>query len=356
MARARGDVAAEPCSSGSGVRSERPTSGPAGHWCGPGAARPRGGAHRRAGRRARSGRAGPARALGQAAASARPPAGSPGEGPRGRRRRVRARPSPGARGRARSPGSGGPGLAGHRDRRTCTVDPMGAEAAPAGWPQDVCAAPDGSRRGGRLMIPPRTRNRAHRGRAARQRDRHAAAALHHRRRRVPVPAGRPRPSAGPRAPAVVARPAPAPSPGHGAARSTCPPKGRRRRGVPVRLDRPDLCPRRRGSSWSTSGEPRHVRGAPGPWPLRQRSWVPEAARRAAGSGGLDDGSALLLLVRDGRWWVTGITTEPGSTTRAGSTTVEGASAYDDGPPGRDRDGPSTPSFRPPPAAARPRRS
>ncbi|MHA6785266.1 Y-family DNA polymerase [Pseudonocardia saturnea] len=78
------------------------------------------------------------------------------------------------------------------------------------------------------------------------------------------------------------------------------------RGAPVGLTAPDLltAPPHRVS---VDGGPfREVLGWAGPWPLRQRWWVPGAGEGTRLQVALDDGAALLLLARGGRWWVTGV--------------------------------------------------
>ena len=54
------------------------------------------------------------------------------------------------------------------------------------------------------------------------------------------------------------------------------------------------------------GPAREVRGWAGPWPLRQRWWVPDAVDGTRLQVVLDDDSALLLLAREARWWVVGV--------------------------------------------------
>ncbi|WP_410479253.1 DNA polymerase Y family protein [Pseudonocardia sp. H11422] len=49
-----------------------------------------------------------------------------------------------------------------------------------------------------------------------------------------------------------------------------------------------------------------VAGWAGPWPLQQRWWIPGSTSGARLQVLLDDGVALLLLGRPGKWWVTGI--------------------------------------------------
>ncbi|NMH94361.1 DNA polymerase Y family protein [Pseudonocardia bannensis] len=49
-----------------------------------------------------------------------------------------------------------------------------------------------------------------------------------------------------------------------------------------------------------------VAGWAGPWPLQQRWWIPGNIGGARLQVLLDDGVALLLFGRPGRWWVTGI--------------------------------------------------
>jgi protein ImuB len=52
--------------------------------------------------------------------------------------------------------------------------------------------------------------------------------------------------------------------------------------------------------------PAAVVGWAGPWPVWARWWTPQAAPTARMQVVLDDGTALLLVAREGRWWVQGI--------------------------------------------------
>jgi protein ImuB len=58
---------------------------------------------------------------------------------------------------------------------------------------------------------------------------------------------------------------------------------------------------------AVDGEPRRtVTGWAGPWPVEQRWWAPEGMDGSWVQVACEDGLALLLLVREGRWWVMGI--------------------------------------------------
>ncbi|HXV92910.1 MAG TPA: DNA polymerase Y family protein [Pseudonocardia sp.] len=77
-------------------------------------------------------------------------------------------------------------------------------------------------------------------------------------------------------------------------------------GGPVGLAAPDLltAPPRRVAV--DGGPSRPVRAWAGPWPLRQRWWAPDGTEGSRLQVVCDDGTALLLHARDGRWWVTGV--------------------------------------------------
>ena len=49
-----------------------------------------------------------------------------------------------------------------------------------------------------------------------------------------------------------------------------------------------------------------VTGWAGPWPVWRRWWAPGAPVAARMQVVCADGSAYLLLAREGRWWVTGV--------------------------------------------------
>jgi protein ImuB len=155
------------------------------------------------------------------------------------------------------------------------------EVAPAGWPDDVL------RSTGRLAPASATKRPTN------------------RRRRVPTP----RRSTGG---AAVRDPAPswpgrlpAPSP------ATVPPQPlpaelRDAAGAPVRLSAPDVLSAPPHEVVVDGGSPRAVRAWAGPWPLQQRWWTPDAVAGSRLQVATADGEALLLLVSEGRWWVTGV--------------------------------------------------
>jgi len=198
--------------------------------------------------------------------------------------RAEPAPPPAASPPAASPRSG-PGAASGR-RRPADLVPDLTGAAPAGWPVDVL------RRTGRLSavellqqdgLPPGSRSR---------------------RRRLPVHRS-PRPSPVRESPPSWPGRLPAPSP------ATVPPEP-----LPalvhdaadeaVRLDRPDLLSAPPARVTVEGRAPAAVVGWSGPWPVWARWWSPEATPAARMQVVLDDGTALLLVARDGRWWVAGI--------------------------------------------------
>ncbi len=192
--------------------------------------------------------------------------------------------SPAASPPAASPRSG-PGAASGR-RRPADLVPDLTGAAPAGWPVDVL------RRTGRLSAvellqqdgpPPGSRSR---------------------RRRLPVHRS-PRPSPVRESPPSWPGRLPAPSP------ATVPPAP-----LPalvhdaadeaVRLDRPDLLSAPPARVTVEGRAPAAVVGWSGPWPVWARWWSPEATPSARMQVVLDDGTALLLIARESRWWVAGV--------------------------------------------------
>jgi protein ImuB len=189
-----------------------------------------------------------------------------GAGGRGSRRRARRKATPGTEA---EPAAGPGGKARPPD------------VAPAGWPEDVV------RSAGRVSPPS------------------AAKRPTNRRRRVPTP----RRSTGG---AAVREPPPswpgrlpAPSP------ATVPPQPlpaqlRDAEGEPVRLTAPDLLSAPPHEVVVDDGPPRAVHAWAGPWPLQQRWWSRDAVEGSRLQVAVADGDALLLLVREGRWWVTGV--------------------------------------------------
>jgi protein ImuB len=164
-------------------------------------------------------------------------------------------------------------------------EPTDVLVAPAGWPEDVL------RRTGRISaadLPDAERRRST-----------------NRRRRVPTP----RPPSGR---AVVREPPPswpgrlpAPSP------ATVPPCPFPAElidvhGKAVLLTAPDLLSAPPRQVAVDGGERRLVTGWAGPWPVQQRWWAPGATVAGRLQVAVDDGGALLLIARDGRWWATGL--------------------------------------------------
>ncbi|QYN34994.1 DNA polymerase Y family protein [Pseudonocardia sp. DSM 110487] len=190
----------------------------------------------------------------------------------------------------------GPDLGSHSrpiDLDANVVHPKGEEqtwassgplVAPAGWPEDVV------RRTGRVSaadLPEAERLRTT-----------------NRRRRVPTPR-RPTGRSAPREP-PPSWPGrlPAPSP------ATVPPQPLPAElitadGSPVLLRAPDLLFGLPASVAVDGGAPRRVDGWAGPWPVQQRWWAPGSAESSRLQVTLDDGDALLLLFREGRWWMIG---------------------------------------------------
>jgi protein ImuB len=76
-------------------------------------------------------------------------------------------------------------------------------------------------------------------------------------------------------------------------------------GSPILLRAPDLLFGLPGSVAVDGGAPRRVQGWAGPWPVQQRWWATGRTETSRLQVALDDGGALLLLFRDGRWWVIG---------------------------------------------------
>ena len=91
-------------------------------------------------------------------------------------------------------------------------------------------------------------------------------------------------------------------------------------GEPVRLAAPDLLTVAPCTLAVDGGHPHDVRGWAGPWPVWQRWWAPEgeaapsrSADRAQPGSAVSrvqvvraDDTAVLLIFRAGRWWVTGV--------------------------------------------------
>jgi len=186
--------------------------------------------------------------------------------------------------RAAPPSGPGPAAASGR-RRPADLVPDLTGAAPAGWPVDVL------RRTGRLSavelqqggLPPGPRSRRRRLPA-------------HRSPR-PSPVREPPPSWPGRLPApspATVPPTPLPALVHDTA------------GEPVRLVGPDLLAAPPARVTVDGRAPAAVVGWSGPWPVWARWWSPEATPAARMQVVLDDGTALLLVARDGRWWVAGI--------------------------------------------------
>jgi protein ImuB len=159
-------------------------------------------------------------------------------------------------------------------------------AAPAGWPVDVLL------RTGRVSAVELL-----------QQDGPTPGKLSRRRR---VPAHRsPRPSTVREPPPSWPGRLPAPSP------ATVPPEPlpalvQDTAGEPVRLTGPDALSAPPARVAVDGKAPVAVVGWAGPWPVWARWWAPDTAPTARMQVVLDDGSALLLVAREGRWWVQGI--------------------------------------------------
>ena len=163
-------------------------------------------------------------------------------------------------------------------------------AAPAGWPDDV------------LRATGRTSAADLHGADGPMRPRPTSA-----RRRLPgrgAAAGRGRPVIRDPPPSWPGQ-MPAPSP------ATVPPAPLPAElldaaGRPVMPTAPDLLTAAPHRIAVDGGSFREVTGWAGPWPLAQRWWVPGAVAGSRLQVALDDGTALLLLSREGWWWVTGV--------------------------------------------------
>jgi protein ImuB len=77
-------------------------------------------------------------------------------------------------------------------------------------------------------------------------------------------------------------------------------------GRPVRLVEPDRLSAPPHRLVVDGGAPCTVEGWAGPWPVLQRWWAPDVDESSRVQVVGDDGTAFLLVVRDGRWWVAGI--------------------------------------------------
>ncbi|WP_433283085.1 DNA polymerase Y family protein [Pseudonocardia xinjiangensis] len=220
------------------------------------------------------------------APAARTPAGDAGQ-------------EPGVTGQGTGPAAAAPGPAGRAEPvrgagGAAPVDPAPEaaaawrSAAPAGWPEDVVQET------GRVSA----------AEVAAADGNGGTAPSTNRWRRVPVPrrpTGRP---AVPDPPPSWPGRLPAPSP------ATVPPQPLPAElvdatGVPVRLTAPDLLSAPPHHLVVDDGNPQMVQGWAGPWPLHQRWWVGEGSSSRL-QVAVDGGVALLLLAREGRWWVTGI--------------------------------------------------
>ncbi|MGQ0574533.1 MAG: hypothetical protein ACT4RN_10055, partial [Pseudonocardia sp.] len=77
-------------------------------------------------------------------------------------------------------------------------------------------------------------------------------------------------------------------------------------GAAVLLTAPDLLSAAPHEVVVARGRPRAVRGWAGPWPVEQRWWTADTFDGSWVQLVCDDGEALLLLVREDRWWVVGV--------------------------------------------------
>ncbi|WP_433289733.1 DNA polymerase Y family protein [Pseudonocardia sp. CA-142604] len=159
-------------------------------------------------------------------------------------------------------------------------------AAPAGWPEDMV------RLTGRVSAADVAAEEG-KGRTT------------NRRRRVPAPrrsTGRPAvPDPPPSWPGRLPAPSPATVPPQPLPAALVDATGR-----PVRLTAPDMLSAPPHRLVVDDGTPQVVQGWAGPWPLRQRWWVADAVEGSRMQIAVDGGVALLLLAREGGWWVTGI--------------------------------------------------
>jgi protein ImuB len=183
------------------------------------------------------------------------------------------------------PGEAGPGRGAHRPAGS----PAGRLVAPAGWPDDVI------RRTGRVSPVGQAADSTE---AERRRPTN-------RRRRVAVPRSSTGRAAVPDAPPSWPGRAPAPSP------AVVPPQPLPAElidaaGRPVRLTAPDLLSAPPVHVVVDGGEPQPVVGWAGVWPVRQRWWASDGVEAGRLQVDVSGGPPLLLLAREGRWWVTGI--------------------------------------------------
>ncbi len=187
------------------------------------------------------------------------------------------------------------------------TDEPGPRRAPAGWPEDVV------RRSGRVSVAAAGAARSSRSPTGATPEPGTPRSTN-RRRRVPTRRSTPR-SGGPEPSAEWPGRLPAPSP------ATVPPQPwpvelLDADGEPVRLASPDLLvtspsqlrvDAAPGTGSATTGaSPRAVEAWAGPWPSRQRWWVPGAVPSSRLQLLCDTGDAYLLTIIEGRWWLTGI--------------------------------------------------
>jgi protein ImuB len=193
------------------------------------------------------------------------------------------------------PGGAGPGQGAHRPEPWGGEQPgpagsaAGSLVAPAGWPDDVVrrtgrVAPVGQAADSTGGEPKRPTNR---------------------RRRVAVPRSSTGRAAVPDAPPSWPGRAPAPSP------AVVPPQPLPAElidaaGRPVRLTTPDLLSAPPVHVVVDGGEPQPVVGWAGVWPVRQRWWASDGVEAGRLQVDVSGGAPLLLLAREGRWWVTGV--------------------------------------------------
>ncbi|MFD1528749.1 hypothetical protein [Pseudonocardia aurantiaca] len=187
------------------------------------------------------------------------------------------------------PDEAGPGRGAHRPAGNAA----GPLVAPAGWPDDVI------RRTGRVSpVGQAADSTADNAEGERRRPTN-------RRRRVAVPRSSSGRAAVPDAPPSWPGRAPAPSP------AVVPPQPLPAElidaaGRPVRLTAPDLLSAPPVHVVVDGGEPQPVVGWAGVWPVRQRWWAPDGIDAGRLQVDVSGGPPLLLLAREGRWWVTGV--------------------------------------------------
>ena len=187
-------------------------------------------------------------------------------------------------------GRGRSDAAGAAESPEAVPGPDLGDAAPAGWPEDV-------RRRTGLPSAVELLNRPPAG--------HPNQPTERSRRRRPPAHRSPRPSTVPEPPPSWPGRLPAPSP------AVVPPEPLPTDvldavGAPVRLAAPDLLVADPAYVSVDGAHPMGVTAWAGPWPVWQRWWAPDGAPTARLQAVLDNGTAVLLVAEQDRWWLAGI--------------------------------------------------